>query len=124
VLDHPIGGIDADTLTVRADAAVDAAAALLTGAHGAVAAAPAAAAGGFDGALAELRRLVSADGAGLELLDHDVTTGTLRLRLLVPDAHCAECVMPRAALEATAALRLSPHGITGVTIDDPREQKR
>ena len=33
VLDHPIGGMDEATLAVRADAAADAVAALLTGAH-------------------------------------------------------------------------------------------
>jgi hypothetical protein len=124
VLDHPIGGIDADTLTLRADAAVDAAAALLTGtADSAVVTAAPTAAAGLDAGLTELRALVSADGAGLELLDHDPAAGTLHLRLVVPDAHCAACVMPRAALESMAASRLSPYGVAIVTIADPREER-
>ena len=59
VLDHPIGGMDAATLEARADAAVDAAAALLTGTTGGArrAAAPSTETG-IDGALAELRDLV------------------------------------------------------------------
>jgi hypothetical protein len=125
VLDHPIGGMDATTLTARADAAVDTAAALLTGTSGGVVAAPAPSAETtLDGSLAELRELVGADGAELDLVDLDAATGRLRLRLVIPDAHCAECVMPRAALEATASSRLSVHGLDHVTIDDPREVTR
>lgn len=125
VLDHPIGGMDGATLEARADAAADAAAALLTGTTGGaiVAAAPGAETS-LDGALARLRGLVSADGADLDLVDHDAATGRLHLRLVIPDAHCAECVMPRAALEATATSRLAIHGIAQVTIDDPREETR
>jgi hypothetical protein len=123
VLDHPIGGIDAPTLEARADAATGVAAALLTGTAGGTLTAPAPppSAGSIDGTLAELRELVGADGAGLDLVDHDAATGHVRLRLVLPDAHCAECVMPRAALESTATSRLARHGVTRVTIDDPRE---
>jgi hypothetical protein len=124
VLDHPIGGIDTPTLERRADAAAGTAAALLTGSTTALAvAATPLPATGFDGTLAELRELVGADGAGLDLVDHETTTGRVRLRLVIPDAHCAECVLPRAALESTAASRLARHGVTGVTIDDPREAR-
>jgi hypothetical protein len=122
VLEHPIGGIDASTLHARADAAAGTVAALLTGAAGGAAVAPVpGAASGLDGALAGLRQLVGADGADLVLTSHDATAGSLSLQLVIPDAHCAECVLPRAMLEATARARLSRHGITEVTIDDPRE---
>jgi hypothetical protein len=122
VLEHPIGGIDAATLAARADAAAETAAALLTGAVGGAAVAPPPPASpGLDGALAELRELVSADGADLVVAEHDPAAGTVRLQLVIPDAHCAECVLPRAALESTAQARLGPHGIRRVTIDDPRE---
>jgi hypothetical protein len=122
VLEHPIGGIDAATLEARADAAAGTVAALLTGgAGGAAVAPPPPATSGLDAALAELRSLVSADGADLVVTEHDPGAGTLRLRLVIPDAHCAECVLPRAALESTARSRLGAHGITRVTIDDPRE---
>jgi hypothetical protein len=67
---------------------------------------------------------VGADGADLELVDHDRATGRIQLRLTIPDAHCADCVMPRAALEATATSQLRVHGISVVTIDDPREARR
>jgi hypothetical protein len=124
VLEHPVGGIDAATLAARADAAADSAAALLTGTAGGAVVATAPAPGtatDHDAALAELRGLVSADGADLDLVAHDTATGSLRLRLVIPDAHCADCVMPRAALESTATSWLSVHGIAEVTIDDPRE---
>ncbi len=123
VLDHPIGGMDEATLVARADAAADAAAALLTGTtSGSIVAAPGAT--NLHAAIAELHRLVRADGADLRLVDHDAATGQLHLRLVIPDAHCAECVMPRAALESIATSRLSVHGITCVTIDDPRQETR
>jgi hypothetical protein len=122
VLEHPVGGIDAPTLEARADAAAGTVAALLTSAAGGAAVAPPpAVASGFDSALAELRDLVGADGADLVVVEHAAGTGRLSLRLVIPDAHCAECVLSRAALESTAVARLSAHGVTHVTIDDPRE---
>jgi hypothetical protein len=125
VLDHPIGGMDAATLEARADAAAGTAAALLAGTSTGATRTPAPASeNGLAGALAELGALVGADGAALELVDHDPTAGRLRLRLVIPDAHCAECVMPRTALESTASSRLAGHGVTVVTIDDPREDAR
>jgi hypothetical protein len=125
VLEHPIGGIDAPTLEQRADDAAGPAAALLTGTTGGgtVAIAPPPPVG-IDGTLAELRELVGADGAGLDLVDHETATGRVRLRLVIPDANCAECVLSRAALESAAASRLGRHGVTHVTIEDPREVVR
>jgi hypothetical protein len=121
VLEHPIGGMDAATLGARADAAAGTAAALLTGSPAPDRAAVPVAANGLDAALDDLRALVAADGADLLFVDHDAGAGRLRLRLVIPDAHCAECVMPRAALETTATARLGTHGVTHVTVDDPRE---
>ena len=68
--------------------------------------------------------LVAADGADFETVEFDGAAGTMRLRLVIPDAHCAECVMPRAALESIATARLAPHGVHTVVIDDPREAAR
>jgi hypothetical protein len=122
VLEHPIGGVDVTTLEARAEAAAGTAAGLLTGAGGGAVVAPLPPnAGRLDRALADLRDLVGADGADLVLVAHDPAAGQLRLRLLIPDAHCAECVMSRAMLESTAASRLVALGVTRVTIDDPRE---
>jgi hypothetical protein len=120
VVEHPIGGVDVETLHRRADAACDALIALFTTetrARNATADPP-------RDALEELRTLVASDGADFEALDFDPTAGTIRLRLLIPDAHCAECVMPRATLESVAAGRLAPYGVHTVVIDDPREAAR
>ena len=48
----------------------------------------------------------------------------MALRLRLEAANCAECVLPRAMLEgvATGMLQRSVPGITGVSIDDPRER--
>ena len=124
VLDHPIGGIDEVTLVGRADAAAGAAAALLTTASDGGSVVAARRATSLDGALAGLRELVRADGADLRLVHHDAATGALHLRLVIPDAHCAECVMPNTSLESIATARLSAHGIAQVTIDDPRQESR
>ena len=125
VLDHPIGGMDATTLECRADAAVETVASLLTGTTGGQAVGIATSEpADLDGSLAELRALVGADGAALDLVEHDPATGRLQLQLVIPDAHCAECVMSRTALESIAASRLSVHGVTDVSIADPREAAR
>jgi hypothetical protein len=123
VVDHPIGGADRDTLRHRADDACDALAELFTASAPAIAAEPpaAAAAANVDDALAELRALVASDGADFETIAFDAAAATLHLRLLIPDAHCAECVMPRAALESIATTRLTAEGVRAVVIDDPRE---
>ena len=117
VVDHPIGGVDQSTLHRRADAACDDLVALFS--TGTPVSRHAAGANGDE--LAELRTLVAADGADFELVELDRATGTMRVRLVIPDAHCAECVMPRAALESIATARLADRGVRAVTIDDPRE---
>ncbi len=73
-------------------------------------------------AMGPLRTLLDGDGGDLELVDVDAT-GEVRLRLLLRDALCAECVMPRAHLEQVAAdmLRRSLPELRAVTVEDPRE---
>jgi hypothetical protein len=117
VVGHPIGGVDHDTLRDRADAACDDLIALLTRGSAATLAAPEHA----NSVLEELRMLVASDGADFEMLAFDTAAGTMRLRLVIPNAQCAECVMPRAALESVATTRLARHGVHTVVIDDPRE---
>ena len=72
-------------------------------------------------ALDELHGLVQADGADMVLTSVD--GGTLVLRLVVENAHCVECVMPRAFLEQVALDVFQRAGVAAdaVVVDDPRE---
>ena len=72
-------------------------------------------------ALDELRGLVSADGGDMTLVGVDGST--IRLQLVVENAHCVECVMPRPFLEQVALDIFRRNGVTTetVVIDDPRE---
>ena len=74
-------------------------------------------------ALVEVAALVQADGGDLELVSVDTASGVVDLRLVLESANCAECVLPRAMLEgvATGILQRSVPGITGLSIDDPRD---
>jgi hypothetical protein len=74
-------------------------------------------------ALEELRGLVRPDGADFELVTVDPAAGAVNLRLVLDDASCRECVMPRPILEdiATSIVRKSVPGVTHLSIDDPRE---
>jgi len=76
-------------------------------------------------ALAPLRQLLQPDGGDVELVDVDGGAGAVRLRLLLRDASCAECVMPRPHLEQVAGnvLRRSLPDLQAVTVDDPREDE-
>jgi hypothetical protein len=69
----------------------------------------------------EVRALVRPDGSDFELVEVD--GGTVRLALLVEDASCAECVMPKPILEemALGILSRSAPEVKSVIIDDPRE---
>lgn len=71
--------------------------------------------------LAPVQEMIRLDGADIELVDVDGTTANLRL--LVTDASCADCVMPRTMLEAIALQMMQPRvpGLSAVAIDDPRE---
>jgi hypothetical protein len=74
-------------------------------------------------ALVEVAALVQADGADIELVSVDTASGAVALRLLLESANCAECVLPRAMLEGVAIgmLQRSVPGVTGLSIDDPRD---
>lgn len=73
------------------------------------------------GGVAALREFLQADGADVELAG--IEGGTLRFTLLLADARCAECVVPRPLLEAVALQLLQPlvPGLAAVAIHDPRE---
>ena len=62
-----------------------------------------------------VRDLIQLDGGDVEVLAEDATG--LHLRLILEDAECAECVMPRAVLEEVSSKLLG----VAVRIDDPRE---
>lgn len=66
--------------------------------------------------ISPVRDLIQLDGGDIELISADGSTA--HLRLLLADAECAECVMPRAVLEQLAGKLL---GLSAVRIDDPRE---
>ncbi|MGA7418260.1 MAG: hypothetical protein WB765_21865 [Acidimicrobiales bacterium] len=74
-------------------------------------------------ALDELSELVRPDGGDIEITGMDAATGTVRARLLIDSAECADCILPRHLLEeiVTGRLRRSVPGVQTVSIDDPRE---
>jgi Fe-S cluster biogenesis protein NfuA len=76
-------------------------------------------------ALEEMRSLVRPDGADFELVTVDPAAGSVSVRLVLDDASCRECVMPRAILEdiATSVARRSVPGLARLSIDDPRERE-
>jgi NifU-like domain len=69
----------------------------------------------------EIRALVRPDGSDFKLVA--VEGDKVHLSLLIDDASCAECVMPRPILEeiALGILRRSAPDVRQVVIDDPRE---
>lgn len=71
-------------------------------------------------ALEPVRALLTADGGDIELVRVDDDGATLRL--LLRDANCAECVLPKAMLELVAFDLMAPMvpGLSSVVIDDPR----
>ena len=71
-------------------------------------------------ALVRARALVQADGADLELVRVD--DGDVSLRLLLVEAGCAECVMPKQVLEGVVLdiLRETVPSVRAVHVDDPR----
>lgn len=72
-------------------------------------------------ALDEVRSLVQADGGDMELVALDAET--VHLRLVLENASCEECVMPRDFLEQIAldVLKRSVPAVGAVAIEDPRE---
>lgn len=65
--------------------------------------------------ISPVRDLIRLDGGEVELVSDD--GGAAHLRLILEDAECAECVMPKGVLEEVASKLLG----RPVTIDDPRE---
>jgi hypothetical protein len=78
---------------------------------------------GMAAALAELRELIKADGGGMEVVSSDLEGRTVELRLILEDAACQECVLPRELLERVAldVARRTVPDMVRVSIDDPRE---
>lgn len=74
-------------------------------------------------AVESVRNLIQPDGGDFELVEVDGLTGVVRLRLLLRDAACAECVMPRAHLEVVALNMMKKRlpDLSAVTVDDPRD---
>jgi hypothetical protein len=72
--------------------------------------------------LAALQALVRADGSDLVLVGIDRARGRVDLELVIEDASCADCVMPRPLLEGVALDRFqgSAPWVTAVSIVDPR----
>ena len=65
--------------------------------------------------ISPVRDLIQLDGGDIELLSDDGSS--VRLRLILEDAECAECVMPKGVLEEVSSKLLG----VSVKIDDPRE---
>lgn len=65
--------------------------------------------------LAPVRELLQLDGGDVELVAEEA--GSVRLRLLLESAACAECVLPKPMLEDVASKLLG----VSVVLDDPRE---
>ena len=76
----------------------------------------------IESALDDVRALLRADGGDLELVGTD--EGTVHLRLVLEDASCADCVLPKPLLTDVVRDALVKRGadVTSVDIDDPREQ--
>ena len=68
------------------------------------------------------RAIVQADGADFELVGVD--DGQVSLRLVLVEAGCAECVMPKQFLEGVVLdiLREADSTVRAVHVDDPREE--
>ena len=77
-----------------------------------------------DTALEEVRPLVQADGADLVLEEVDDAGGQVVLKLDLANVSCLECVLPPELLHSMisdAFTRRVP-GLSGVVVEDPREE--
>jgi hypothetical protein len=76
-------------------------------------------------AVDEARAVVQADGADFELVGVDDELGQVDLRLLLVEAGCAECVMPRQFLEGVVLdiLHKAVPNVRAVRVDDPRVEE-
>lgn len=73
-------------------------------------------------ALEELRAVLQADGADLEVVTIDPGSDLIELRLDVVHASCAECILPPGDLAATItrAIRRTTPGEFELIVHDPR----
>lgn len=71
----------------------------------------------------EIRSVLRADGGDVELVHYDPDTSEIELKLLLGDANCAECVLPRELLESMGLDMVRAHApaVRSLTIRDPRE---
>ena len=83
-------------------------------------------ASGVDELVQGLDELVREDGAHFELTRWDAPANTLHLRLVLDDADCADCIVPRKLLQSITLDRARQRRlpIVRVEIDDPREHER
>lgn len=74
-------------------------------------------------AVAGLSAMFEGDGAALRVTSVGAD-GLVGLELTLDDVSCADCVLPPDRLRevVSAALRRDVRGVTGVVLDDPREQ--
>jgi Fe-S cluster biogenesis protein NfuA len=73
-------------------------------------------------AMDSVRALMRADGADFELVAVQAD-GVVRLQLVLEDASCAPCVMPRAHLESVALTMMKRRlpDLRSVSVADPRD---
>ena len=73
-----------------------------------------------DAALAGLREGFQADGADLEVLS--VESGVARVRLVVTDETCLECIVPGPILQQVveASVKQAVPDVSRVEVEDPR----
>jgi len=77
---------------------------------------------GLRAAIEEAQRIISADGARLDVIDE--TAEGVCLRLDLTDAGCADCVLPPASLLEVVKSLIRRHtgdGALVVRIEDPRD---
>jgi hypothetical protein len=74
----------------------------------------------FEHVVEPLRQLLKLDGADLEFKEE--RDGTAYFQLVLRDANCEECVMPREVLEKITLERFQEAlpSVSAVKIDDPR----
>ena len=75
-------------------------------------------------AVEQLREGFQADGADLEL--ESLEDGVARVRLVVTDETCLECIVPGEILQTVleTSLRQSVPDLRAVVLDDPRRAER
>ena len=115
VIAHPIADNTDQQLRAKAEQIVEQAVqVLVSGGSGSTSIA--------DG-LATIRQMLQADKSDVELLGVD--NGTARLKLILNDPACVDCVMPKSYLEPMLLrhLQQTRPEVQRVILDDPREAR-